>query len=133
MPMMQSLAFLAARALIALIFVVMAVRHIRYRGPVQRDMAAHGMPLAGPFLVVAIVVELAGGLALMFGYRTAFAAPILAVYTVAATLVFYRQIGDREQLVHALKNAAIVGGLVLLTAAGAGPLSLDLQGVTGLE
>jgi putative oxidoreductase len=124
---MQPLALLVARLLLALIFLVMAVRQIVYWAAVQRDMAAHGLALTGPLLLGAITVELIGGAALVLGYEARAAAIVLAAYTLVATAVFYRRIADREILVHALKNLAIIGGLIMLAAVGPGPFSLAAQ------
>src|SRR5262249_31120700 len=70
------------------------------------------------------------GLCVLFGYRARAAALVLALYLIPVTAVFHRfwtnEGKEKEnQMQHFMKNAAIFGGLLTLSAAGAGSLSLD--------
>ena len=72
--------------------------------------------------LVGVVLKVGGGLGLLLGYKTRLATNALIVYVVLATLMFH--IGE-GQLTAALKNLAIVGGLLYIYVAGAGAWSLD--------
>jgi uncharacterized membrane protein YphA (DoxX/SURF4 family) len=85
-------------------------------------MEAHGMPATTFFCVAAIVVETLGATSLILGYKTRWGAASLAVFLVAATWVFHTAPDQRIQL---LKNLAILGGLLHVTAFGPGPISLE--------
>jgi putative oxidoreductase len=50
---------------------------------------------------------------------------LLAGFTLLAGIPFHNNFADPIQWVMFLKNLAIAGGLLLLVANGAGPLSLD--------
>jgi putative oxidoreductase len=79
---------------------------------------------------VAILVEVGGGLALIAGFGTRFAAIALAVFTLVATFAFHNywaMPADKVMIQQLMffKNIAVVGGLLALAALGAGKLSLD--------
>lgn len=108
-----------ARALIALLFIVSGIQKAVGFGSVAGWMASEGIPFAEWALLATLLIEIVGGAALLSGSRQRVAAWLLAAFVVAATLVFHAfwavpadQFAD--QLTHFLKNAAIVGGLLLL-------------------
>jgi len=121
----QAILALAARALLASIFLVMGYRHIVDRPRVTASMAAQGLPFTRVLIVCAILIEISGGTLLLIGFGARCSAAALALFTIAATIVFYRNISDGEHLVHLLKNLAIVGGLLMAACYGPGLISLD--------
>jgi putative oxidoreductase len=71
-------------------------------------------------------------LALLFGFKTRWAALALAVFTAVASFFFhdYWSMPAEQQMMQQLmfgKNLAIVGGLLALAAFGAGRLSVDAK------
>lgn len=122
---MRHYSFDVGRILLSLIFLGSAATKIADPAGTQAYMAAFGLPMTGVLLVGAIVTEVVGGLALLFGLKTRLAALVLIGFLGVATLVFHTNLGDQQQLLHFLKNLAIIGGLVLVIAEGRGPLSLD--------
>ncbi len=128
----QNASLLAARALMALMFVPAGIGKITgFEGTVGY-IASVGLPLAAAGAVAAIVVEVLGGLALLAGAGTRIAALVLAAFTLAASVFFhaYWSVPADQAFVQQLmffKNLAIVGGLLGLAAAGAGGWSLDAR------
>jgi len=121
---------LLGRILLALIFLVSGLGKIFDWQGTAGYMASKGMPLIPFFLLGAILLELAGGLAVLLGFKARIGAVLLIVFLIPATLIFHnfwtltgmeRQI----QMVMFLKNLAIMGGLLLVVGLGPGPLSLD--------
>ena len=91
-----------------------------------------GMPLPTVAAALALAVELLGGLALVFGFGTRIAALVLAFFTLVASFYFhaYWAVPADQQMVMQLlffKNVAVVGGLLVLAAFGAGGWSVDGQ------
>lgn len=93
-------------------------------------IASVGLPMATLGAILALVVEVAGGLALILGYKTRIAALALAVFTLVASFFFHafwsmapEQAGMQQLMFW--KNIAISGGLLVLAAHGAGAFSLD--------
>ena len=116
------------RILISIIFLGSAATKIADPAGTQAYMAAYGLPMTGVLLFGAIATELAGGLALLLGLKARSAALALMGFLTVATLVFHTELGDQQQLLHFLKNVAVIGGLLLVIAEGTGPLSLDRDG-----
>lgn len=113
------------RILLAIIFLGSAATKIADPAGTQAYMAAYDLPMTGSLLVGAIITEGLGGLALLLGLRTRVMALLLIGFLASATLIFHTQLGDQQQLLHFLKNVAIMGGLVLVMAEGGGPVSID--------
>lgn len=66
--------------------------------------------------IVAIILKLGGGVMLLVGYKTSYAAWMLIVFTVLATLMFHTSWSGADaqmQMTNFLKNLAIIGGLLL--------------------
>jgi putative oxidoreductase len=91
----------------------------------QGYIASVGLPLPILSYLIAITVEVCGGVLLIVGYRTRIVASILAIFTLATALSFHTAFGDQNQMVHFLKNICIAGGLLQVVAFGAGSLSID--------
>ena len=64
---------------------------------------------------------------LLVGFQTRWSALVLAAFTIAAALAFHHAFGDQNQMIHFLKNIAIAGGLLQVTAFGAGSFSIDAR------
>lgn len=116
---------LIGRILLGLIFVMSGFSKIANFSGTAQFMASQGVPLTNLALVLAIVVELFGGLSLFTGYRTKFSAPVMVLYLIPVTFIFHADFADQNQMVHFLKNLAIMGGLVTVWAHGSGSLSLE--------
>lgn len=123
---------LTGRLLLALLFLPAGLMKIGGFAGTVGYIASKGLPMPALGAVIAIVVEVLGGLALLAGFGTRVAALVLAVFTVAATVIFhaYWAVPAEAQMVQQLmffKNIAVVGGLLVLAAHGAGGWSLDAK------
>jgi putative oxidoreductase len=90
---------------------------------------ARGLPT---FLAyIAVPAEFFGGLALMFGFATRYAAMVMVLFMLVATFSSHRYwdfadaAARRAQDSNFYKNMAILGGIFFLFACGAGRLSVD--------
>lgn len=94
--------------------------------------ASAGLPLPEVGVAIGLVIELVGGLALLFGIGTRWAALALAAFTVVASFYFHRYwaLPADQQMMQQLmfdKNLAITGGLLAFAAFGAGRFSIDAR------
>ena len=123
---------LVGRLLLALLFLPAGIGKITGFAGTVGYIGSVGLPLPALGAVIAIVVEIVGGVALIAGFGTRIAALILALFTLAASFFFhaYWAVPAAQQFVTQLlfmKNIAIVGGLLVLAANGAGAWSLDAR------
>jgi putative oxidoreductase len=116
---------LIGRLLIAAIFILSGYNKIMNPEGTQAYINAAGLPLPFIAYIIAVVVELGGGILLVVGYQTRLVALALAIFTLAAAFGFHHNFGDQNQFVHFFKNLAMAGGLLQIVAFGAGALSVD--------
>jgi putative oxidoreductase len=126
----ESLAAFLGRIFLALIFVVSGVGKITGYAGTASYMASRGLPMVEVLLPLTIAVELGGGLLLALGWKTRWAAAALFLFLVPTTLIFHQFWGIDPKLVqmqkiHFLKNVAIMGGMLMVIAIGAGAWSVD--------
>ncbi|MEL0027080.1 MAG: DoxX family protein [Perlucidibaca sp.] len=114
---------LAARALMAYIFIVAGYGKIVGYAGTQGYMESMGVP--GFMLPLVILVEFGGGLALLFGFQTRAAAAALAGFSVISGIIFHAGSADQMQQIMFMKNLAMAGGLLAFVRTGAGKPALD--------
>jgi len=123
---------LIGRLLLAALFLPAGISKIGGFAGTAGYIASKGLPLPEVGAAIAIVVEILGALALIAGFGTRLAALALALFTLVATFIFHNFWGvpaDQafvQQLMF-YKNIAVVGGLLILAAHGAGAWSLDAK------
>jgi putative oxidoreductase len=83
--------------------------------------------------VIAMVIELGGGLLLVLGWKARWAAAALFVFCLVAAIffhAFWAAAPDQAymQQVQFMKNLAMMGGLLYVVVYGSGPLSLEKGG-----
>ena len=108
------------RILLAILFLGSGATKLVDPAGTQAYMAAFGLPMTQVLFGAAVVTELGGGLALLLGWRPRLVALGLAGFLLTATLIFHPDFAKQQQLLHVLKNIAIIGGLLLVMARGAG-------------
>ena len=123
---------LVGRLLLALLFLPAGIMKIGGFAGTAGYIGSKGLPLPELGAMIAIIVEVGGGLALIAGFGTRMAALALAVFTLVATFVFHNFWGvpaDQAMMQQLMfyKNIAVVGGLLVLAAHGAGAWSLDAR------
>lgn len=116
---------LLGRVLLSVIFILAGFAKLTAIGGTAAWFGSLGLPLPTVTTVVVGLVELVGGIAILFGFKTRIAAILLAVFTLAATAVAHLDFADQVQVMFLQKNLAIAGGLFVLAAFGAGALSID--------
>src|SRR3569832_1655985 len=118
---------LAGRILIAAIFLLSGFSKIMAPGQTRGYLAQMGMPLTGLFLIGAILLEVGGGLSLLFGAFTFWGTLALFLFMIPTTLIFHTNFADPNQMIHFMKNLAIMGGLLYAMDAGPGRISIDAK------
>src|SRR5258706_13212366 len=88
---------LIGRILLAVLFILSGVSKLANPAGTQGYIASVGLPLPLLGYIVALVVEIGGGVMLLVGYRTRGAAIALAVYTVAAGVLLHQSFWGQNQ------------------------------------
>ena len=109
-----------ARVLMAYIFIAAGWGKLTAYSATVGYMESMGVPSA--MLPLTILVELGGGLALLFGFQARFAAFGLGVFSLITAFLFH---GGVEDGINFMKNFAMAGGLFFLMLHGAGKFSVD--------
>lgn len=123
---------LAARLLIVALFLPAGIAKLTGFDGTVGYIASVGLPLPAVGAALAVAVELGASLALLAGFGTRIAAAVLAVFTLVASVFFHAYWAapaDQAYVAQLLffKNIAVVGGLLMLAAYGAGRWSLDAR------
>ena len=126
MSSMEKFAPLLGRILIALLFIPAGLGKISGFSGTVGYIASKGLPMPAVAAAGTIVVEVLVGLALLVGFKTRWAALILAFFTLMAALFFHNfwAVPPEQQMMQSInfyKNLAIVGGLLFVAIHGAGP------------
>lgn len=123
---MNNAIVLIARILLAHIFLLSGFSKLGAGyASTQGYMEAMGLP--GALLPLVILLEIGGGLMLILGFFTRWAALALAAFCVVGALIFHRNFGDQIQMIMFMKNFAMAGGLLMLYVHGAGGVSIDAK------
>ena len=131
----QDVLLLIGRVALGYIFVQSGLRKLMdmdafiSAGP--NSLVARGVPWATFWGWIGAVLEFVGGLMILVGLGTRYAALAILLFTIVATLIAHRywefaQPPARQlQLTMFFKNLSMMGGMVLLFVTAAGRYSLD--------
>jgi len=100
-----------------------------FRG-VTSVMAREGIPAPQFMLIGAIVFLIAGSLSVLAGFKARIGAGLLLAFLILATYFFHdfwTMEGQEQQaqIIHFMKNLALMGAMLFLIANGSGAWSLD--------
>jgi putative oxidoreductase len=75
----------------------------------------------------AIPVHLLGGLALLVGFYTRWAAALLALVCLVTAFGVHLPMGDQENMINFYKNLGMTGGFLYVIVYGGGGMSIDRE------
>jgi len=119
---------LAGRILFTLIFLMSGFTHFSSR--TIAFAASQGVPLASIVVPISGIVAFLGGLSILLGYRAKLGAWLIVVFLIGVTPMHkFWGITDpmmqQMQMAMFMKNLTMLGGALLISQLGTGPLSLD--------
>jgi putative oxidoreductase len=120
---------LFARILLGVVFLASGAMKIAGFSMVVGFATAKGLPFPAVSIALAAAIEIAGAALLFLGYRARLASFVLFLYLIPTTFIFHNfwaahGVEAQMQLVNFLKNAAIMGGLLMVASAGPGRIAL---------
>jgi putative oxidoreductase len=127
---MNHSALLVGRILLSLVFLNAGYRKLMAVAGSAGYFGKLGFPMPEVLVWVAIAIELGGAILLIVGWKTRWAAWLLALFTLVASFAAHRfwEVDAAQyanQMNHFMKNIAIVGGFIILASTGPGALSVD--------
>ena len=111
------------RLLLSALFLIEGFGKISMHENVIMYMEDYGVP--GVLFVPAIVLEILFPLLLIVGYKTKWAASVMALFTFTVAIIFHTDFSEGMQMVFFLKDLAIAGGFMIILVYGPGKISLD--------
>ena len=127
---MNDVGYALGRALLSVIFIVSGYNKLMAIAGTTAYLTRLGVPAPQIMVWVVALFELVAGVLILIGLKTRWVALALAVFT-GITLYLGHKFWAvdaaqyNNQLNHALKNLAIMGGFLLLAAHGGGRFSVD--------
>ena len=111
------------RLLLSTLFLVEGIGKISIQEEVIMFMEDYGVPEI--LFVPATVLEILFPLLLIIGYKTKWAASIMALFTFTVAIIFHTDFNEGMQMIFFLKDIAIAGGFMIIVAYGPSKISLD--------
>jgi putative oxidoreductase len=90
-------------------------------------MGAIGLPFPTVVAWLVIALKVLGGLAILVGFQTRYAAYAIAAFTIGSAFLGHMDFSDQMEMTAFMKNFAIAGGFLALSVAGPGAWSLDAR------
>lgn len=119
---------LVGRVFFSLIFILAGLNHFSMQH--IAFAASQGVPLASVAVPLSGVIAVVGGLSILLGYRAKIGAWLIVLFLIGVTpLHNFWAVHDpmmaQIQMIMFMKNISMLGGALLISQVGAGPLSLD--------
>ncbi len=121
---------LVCRSLIALLFVVAGIQKLMNYSNTTSDFAGFGIPVPFLAVLIVIIIEIPVALAFAWGYKVKEAGYALIAFTALATILVHRDLagaGGGLNMVMALKNIAIIGGIMAAISCACGDCSVHAK------
>ena len=121
----------AARILLAQVYLIVglyahvyqSISNPLFYSGFQQYLGSVGLP--GVFAPLMILVEIVGAALLLVGFKTRFAALLLAAYSVFIALMFHHNFANPTDLLACLQYLAVAGGMLAIAASPVSALSID--------
>jgi putative oxidoreductase len=120
---------LLGRMCFSFIFLSSAVGHFSEQSIAYAQ--SHGLPFASILVPFSGIIAFAGALSIISGYHAKWGALLIIIFLVPVTFIMHNfwAISDpmmrQMQIAMFMKNISMLGGALLITYFGSGPLSLD--------
>jgi putative oxidoreductase len=125
--MSNNLALLVARIFLAILFIVSGLGILADPSGFAGYMGFVGLPFPTLVAWIVIALKVIGGLAILVGFQTRYAAYAIAAFTVGSAFLGHMDFSDQMEMTAFMKNFAIAGGFLALSVAGPGAWSLDAR------
>jgi putative oxidoreductase len=114
-----------ARVLMSSLFIWDGVLQLGAPARTATYIASLNIPIPNVAVWVSIAIHLLGGLAILIGFKTRWAAAVLLLLCLGTAFGIHLPAGDMTNMINFYKNLVIAGGFLYVIAFGAGAVSAD--------
>ncbi|MGY6708315.1 MAG: DoxX family protein [Rhizobiaceae bacterium] len=125
--MSNNLSLLVARLFLAPLFLVSGLGILADPSGFAGYMGFIGLPFPTLVAWLVIALKVLGGLAILVGFQTRYAAYAIAAFTLGSAFLGHMDFSDQNEMTAFMKNFAIAGGFLALSVAGPGAWSVDAR------
>ena len=123
----KALLLLLARVLMSSLFVWDGVLQLRDPGGTAQYFASVHVPAPNIAVWISMLIHLVGGLAVLVGFYSRWAAALLALVCLGTAFGVHLPAGDLDNMIHFYKNLVMTGGFLYVVVFGPGRLSIDRE------
>ena len=116
-----------ARLLMSSLFVWDGIVQLRNPGGTAQYFASVHVPAPNIAVWISMLIHLVGGLAVLVGFYSRWAAALLALVCLGTAFGVHLPAGDLDNMIHFYKNLVMTGGLLYVVVFGPGRLSIDRE------
>ena len=127
MKQSRNLVLLVARILMCSLFIWDGTLQVRNPAAAAGYFDSVGVPLANIAVWPSIALHLLAGAAIVVGFKTRWAAALLALFCLATAFGVHLPAGGLDNMTHFYKNLVMAGGFLYVVIFGAGAFSLDRE------
>ena len=114
-----------ARFLMSSFFIWDGILQLRDPGGSARSFASVHVPAPDLAVWLSSAILILGGLAILVGYKTRWAAALLALFCLGTAFGVHLPAGNAANMIDFYKNLVMAGGFLYVVAYGAGGVSID--------
>jgi putative oxidoreductase len=127
MQQSKNLVLLVARILMCGLFIWDGVLQLRNPDAAAAYFNSVHVPLPNSAVWPSIAIHLLGGLAILVGFKTRWAAAVLVLLCLGTAFGVHLPAGDLDNMTHFYKNLVMAGGFLYVVMFGAGAFSFDRE------
>jgi len=128
MPTARNYLLTAGRLLMSSLFIWEGVIQLRNPAAAAKYFASVNVPLPELAIWISIAIHFLGGLGILIGFKTRWAAGLLVLLCLGTAFAVHLPVGDASNMLHFYKNLVMAGGFLYVVAFGAGVISIDRDG-----
>ena len=128
MPTIRAYLLALARILMSSLFIWDAILQLRNPGAAIRYFASVHVPLPDVAIWIGVAIQIFGGLAILAGFKTRWAAAVLALFCLGTAFGVHLPTGGLANMINFYKNLVMAGGFLYVISFGAGAIALDKDG-----
>jgi len=116
-----------ARFLMSSLFIWDGILQLRNPSGTAQYFASVHIPAPDVAVWFSIAIHLLGGLAILVGFKTPWAAALLALLCLGTAFGVHLPVGDTENMINFYKNLVMAGGFLYVISFGPGGMSIDKE------